>query len=330
MARGCFVYQKPEKIRWLEGGNMQAKTVGSKWVGLSLSDFKKMVEQQCDIAEKHLLHLDVTLITPADLERVQDSDSTPVGHGLWNMNLSLRMKTLSSLHTPRSIVDADTSIGIALGMAVSYTGGGALRVPAILDLSVVKVSGGATRSLRYQSAKKRCAVAYDRTKSEGLQGHAAFAKTKMTMKFTSERLTCLLLTVAIRFKPHVAIAANTLYGKRASLYHGAFLIAENGLPMQEDRLRFLMNREIQKYLPGLSVAPLRHVTEAISLKAVESIAPTSDRNYENVMRLTMIALSAHSEATSDERYAGDQFQIGGISAHHIDKSVCCAFLFTNC
>ena len=91
-----------------------------------------------------------------------------------------------------------------------------------------------------------------------------------------------------------------------------------------------MNREIQKYLPGLSVASLRHVTEAISLKAVESIAPTSDRNYENDMRLTMIALSAHSEATSDERYAGDQFQIGGISAHHIDKSVCCAFLFTNC
>jgi hypothetical protein len=321
MARGCFVYQKPQKIRWLPGGNLQAKTSGSKWVGLSISNYKQMIEQQCDIAEKHLLDLGVPLVTPDDLQRVQDSDTTPVAHGLWSLNPSLRMINLCQLHTPKSILDADTSIGVALGIAVSYSGGGAMRIPAILDISVVKVSGGATRSLRYQCAKGRCAIAYDRTKSEGLQGQAAFAKTKGTMKFTSERLTCLLLTVAIRLKPHVVIAANKLYGKRASLYHGAFLIAEDGLPMQEDRLRYLINRTIDRCLPGLSVASLRHVTEGISLKSVESAPLAFDHHYQSDMRLAMIALSAHSEATSDERYAGDQFQIGGISAHHIDKLV---------
>ena len=321
MARGCFVYQKPQKIRWLPGGNLQAKTAGSKWVGLSIPDYKTMIERQCDIAEKHLLDLGVPLVTPDELQCVQDSDTTPVAHGLWSLNPSLRLNNMCSVRTPKNILDADTSIGVALGIAISYSGGGAMRIPAILDISVVKVSGGATRSLRYQCAKRRCAIAYDRTKSEGLQGQAAFAKTKGTMKFTSERLTCLLLTVAIRLKPHVVIAASKLHGKRASLYHGAFLIAEDGLPMQEDRLRYLVNRTIELYLPGLSIESLRHVTEAISLKSVEATALTFDRHYQSDMRLTMIALSAHSEATSDERYAGDQFQIGGISAFHIDKLV---------
>jgi hypothetical protein len=327
MARGCFVYQKPQKIRWLDRGNLQAKTTGSKWVSLSISCLKTMIEDQCDVAEQHLFQLGVPLIVPADLEFVQDSDETPVAHGLWNMNPSLRINNLCSRHTPKSILDSDTSIGVALGMAVSYTGGGALRVPAILDISVAKVSGGATRSLRYQVAKRRCAIAYDRTKSEGLQGQASFAKTKKTMKFASERLTCLLLTVAIRLKPHVIIAAHHLHGERASLYHGAFLIAEDGLPMHEDRLRYLINRKIEAHLPGLSVASLRHVTEAISLKAVEAEVPSIDQNYQSDMRLTMIALSAHSEATSDERYAGDQFQIGGTSAYHINRLVAiCYFI----
>jgi len=324
MARGCFVYQKPEKIRWLDGDKLQAKVGGSKWIGFAIQDFKKMVEEQCDIAEKHLGRLGVPLISPADLEHVQDNDTTSVGHGLWTSNQSLRTKTIGSPHSPKSILDADTSIGVALGMAISYTGGGAMRVPEIVDISVSKVSGGATRSLRFQTAKRRCAIAYDRTKSEGLQGHISFAKTKKTMKFTSERLTCLLLTVAIRFKPHVIAAANSEYGARASLYHGAFLIAEDGQSMSEDRLRYLMNRSIDKHLPGLSINPLRHVTEAISLKAVELVGHTVDQKYKSEMRLTMIALSAHSEGTSDERYAGDQFQIGGISAYHVDRLVAVA------
>ena len=324
MARGCFVYQKPEKIRWLDGDKLQAKAGGSKWIGFAIPDFKRMVEEQCDIAEKHLSRLGVPLISPADLEHVQDNDTTSVGHGLWTSNQSLRTKIIGSPHTPKSILDADTSIGVALGMAISYTGGGAMRVPEIVDISVAKVSGGATRSLRFQTAKRRCAIAYDRTKSEGLQGHISFAKTKKTMKFTSERLTCLLLTVAIRFKPLVIAAANSEYGARASLHHGAFLIAEDGQSMSEDRLRYLMNRSIDKHLPGLSVASLRHVTEAISLKAVELVGHTVDQKYKSEMRLTMIALSAHSEGTSDERYAGDQFQIGGISAYHVDRSVAVA------
>jgi hypothetical protein len=45
------------------------------------------------------------------------------------------------------------------------------------------------------------------------------------MKFSSERLTCLLLTLAIRLKPQVIEAANAVWGKKAALHHGAFLIA---------------------------------------------------------------------------------------------------------
>lgn len=95
------------------------------------------------------------------------------------------------------------------------------------------------------------------------------------------------------------------------------IATEGGHPMHEDRLRYLFNRQIEAALPGLSVASLRHVTEAISLQAVEVAFSNSEQQRE--MGLAMIALSAHSEATSDERYAGDQHQIGGISAYHVDK-----------
>ncbi len=146
MARRCFHYIKPQKIRWLEHGQLQVKTSGSTWIGCSIQAFKQLVIGQLDIAEEAFTALGIPLINPDEFESVRDADMVPVAHGLWTLNPSLRHRVGSS-KTPQEILQADTVIGVALGLAACYTGGGAMRVPEVLAISVAKVSGGSTRRL---------------------------------------------------------------------------------------------------------------------------------------------------------------------------------------
>ena len=87
--------------------------------------------------------------------------------------------------------------------------------------------------------------------------------------------------------------------------------------MSDDCLRYHFNAIIEKSMPGITVASFRHVIEAVSLQAVDVDAPINQTREE--MRNAMIALSAHSERTSDTHYAGDQFQLAGIPGFHVDK-----------
>ena len=141
-----FHYIKPQKIRWLEHGQLQVKTSGSTWIGCSIQAFKQLVIGQLDIAEEAFTALGIPLINPDEFESVRDADMVPVAHGLWTLNPSLRHRVGSS-KTPQEILQADTVIGVALGLAACYTGGGAMRVPEVLAISVAKVSGGSTRRL---------------------------------------------------------------------------------------------------------------------------------------------------------------------------------------
>ena len=56
-------------------------------------------------------------------------------------------------------------------------------------------------------------------------GQTAAACVQATMKFTFERLSCLLLTYAIRFKPQVISIAMSLYGSKGAMYHGSMMIS---------------------------------------------------------------------------------------------------------
>ena len=56
-------------------------------------------------------------------------------------------------------------------------------------------------------------------------GETAAACVRATMKFSFERLSCLLLTHAIRMKPHVIHLAMLEYGSKGAMYHGSMLIA---------------------------------------------------------------------------------------------------------
>lgn len=86
--------------------------------------------------------------------------------------------------------------------------------------------------------------------------------------------------------------------------------------------RYHFNAIVELALPGISVASLRHVIEAVSLQAADGYHPVNQARED--MRLAMIALSAHSAKTSDGHYAGDQFQLAGIPGHHVDRSKCSA------
>ena len=56
-------------------------------------------------------------------------------------------------------------------------------------------------------------------------GAAAAASIQATMKFTFERLSCLLLTHAIRLKPQAIVVAMGQYGTRGAMNHGSMLVA---------------------------------------------------------------------------------------------------------
>jgi hypothetical protein len=58
-----------------------------------------------------------------------------------------------------------------------------------------------------------------------LMGKTAAACVRATMKFSFERLSCLLLTYAIRMKPQVIHIAKNQFGSKGAMYHGSMLIA---------------------------------------------------------------------------------------------------------
>jgi hypothetical protein len=58
-----------------------------------------------------------------------------------------------------------------------------------------------------------------------LMGAAAAASIQATMKFTFERLSCLLLTHAIRLKPQAISVAMDHHGTKGAMNHGSMLVA---------------------------------------------------------------------------------------------------------
>jgi hypothetical protein len=234
------------------------------------------------------------------------------------MNKHLRIPFVR-VQSNAEFLDCDSRIGTALGFIVSYSGGGSMRIPEVNEISYVRLTAGSTRSLRFRDGKLggRCAIVYDYTKMDLLMGMDAASTVDLTMKFAYEKLSCLLCTHAIRLKPQAISIALKEHGTRASMIHGAMMLSQSGARMSDDSLRHKFNAILEKGISGLSVAPMRHVIEAISFQAVET------ESFQDIcredMRFTMMSLSAHSARTSDRRYAGTNLQIAGIASHHVEK-----------
>jgi hypothetical protein len=318
LARSSYVYVKPEKIRWLADGALQVNTQGSVWISVSIQQLRFMIQAQVEIVERIFEHLGIPIITTEELRTVRDTDSVGVGQGLWSMNKHLRVPVVR-VQSDADFLDCDSRIGTALGFVVSYSGGGSMRIPEVNEISYVRLTAGSTRSLRFRDGKLggRCAIVYDYTKMDLLMGTDAALSVDLTMKFAYEKLSCLLCTHAIRLKPQAISIAMKEHGTRASMIHGAMMVSQSGARMSDDSLRHKFNAIIEEGIPGLSVAPMRHVIEAISFQAVET------ESFQDIcredMRFTMMSLSAHSARTSDGRYAGTNLQIAGIASHHVEK-----------
>ena len=318
LARGSYVYVKPEKIRWLENGALQVNTHGSVWISVCIEQLRIMIQEQVTIVENILSMLNIPIITSEELRTVRDTDSVGIGQGLWSMNKHLRIPFVR-VQSNAEFLDCDSRIGTALGFIVSYSGGGSMRIPEVNEISYVRLTAGSTRSLRFRDGKLggRCAIVYDYTKMDLLMGMDAASTVDLTMKFAYEKLSCLLCTHAIRLKPQAISIALKEHGTRASMIHGAMMLSQSGARMSDDSLRHKFNAILEKGISGLSVAPMRHVIEAISFQAVET------ESFQDIcredMRFTMMSLSAHSARTSDRRYAGTNLQIAGIASHHVEK-----------
>lgn len=318
LARRCYCYIKPEKIRWLNPGVMQVNTKGTIWVTVEQVQIKDMISGQLDIVETIFGSLGIAVISSEEMQTVKDTDNVAIGHGLWTLNKHLRTPFVD-VPDAQEFLMCDTKLGVALGFAASYSGGGAMRVPEVNEISFTRLASGSVRSLRFNNGPLggRCAITYDYTKSDSLMGSEAIKDVQTTMKFAFERLSRLMLTHAIRFKPQAISVALHACGRRGAMCHGSMLAVEMGDRMSNDSLRYMFNTIIEKSLPGLSVGPLRHVIEAVSLQAADGTQSKIQARED--MRQAMIALSAHSARTSDGRYAGDQYQVAGIPRFHVEK-----------
>lgn len=318
LARRCYCYVKPEKIRWLNPGVLQVNTKGTIWITVQLVQIKNMISRQLDIVENIFAVLGIPVITSEEMQTVKDTDNIGIGHGVWTLNKHLRTKFVK-VQDAQEFLMHDTKLGVALGFACSYSGGGAMRVPEVNEISFTRLTSGSVRSLRFSNGPLggRCALAYDYTKMDNLVGAEASLSIQTTMKFTFERLSRLMLTHAIRFKPQAISVAMHEFGRRGAMCHGSMLAVEKGDRMSDDSLRYQFNAIIDEAVPGVSVASMRHVIEAVSLQAADG-TQTKIQARED-MRQAMIALSAHSARTSDGRYAGDQYQLAGMPGFHVEK-----------
>jgi len=182
VARRCFTYVKPEKIRWLDHQAMQVNTYGSVWVKVGFEDLRGMILNQLDRVESMFSELGIAVITPEEMRTVKDTDNVALGHGLWSLNRHLRTPFVHVSNEQQFLL-YDTRIGVALGFASSYSGGGSMRVPEVNEVSYTRLTAGSTRSLRFNTGALggRCAIAFDYTKADLLMGATAAASVQATM-----------------------------------------------------------------------------------------------------------------------------------------------------
>jgi hypothetical protein len=144
VARRCYVYVKPEKIRWLGPGILQVNTYGTVWIKVEIMQIKDMILQQLDKVESMFEKLGVELITPQQMQTVTDTDNVSIGHGLWTLNKGLRTPFVQ-VASGQEFLEFDNRIGIALAFACSYSGGGAMRIPEVNEISLTRLTSGSVR-----------------------------------------------------------------------------------------------------------------------------------------------------------------------------------------
>lgn len=138
---------KPEKIRWLGQSSLQVNTNGAVWVTVDLTLIKSMILAQLDKVDVIFGKLNIAVITPEEMKTVIDTDNVAIGHGLWTLNMHLRTPFVQ-VSNPDDFLMYDTNVGIALGFAISYSGGGAMRVPEVNEISYARLTAGSMR--RYE------------------------------------------------------------------------------------------------------------------------------------------------------------------------------------
>ena len=82
LARRCYVYVKPEKIRWLAPRILQVNTNGTVWIKIETMQIRNMILQQLDKVESIFKSLGIEIITSQQMETVTDTDNVSIGHGL--------------------------------------------------------------------------------------------------------------------------------------------------------------------------------------------------------------------------------------------------------
>ena len=233
-ARRCIHAVKEELIRWTaDPGVVQVCTdkEAGTWRNVAFADLVRFVHTSVSEAKEYMLKLHAKLFAPEDLERIKDPANVSVGHGMMTHNNRVAVSDVILSLPAAEVLQICYHIGNLLGYGIVYSGAGAMRIPQLACILVLRISNDADRTLRLY--KNQTAVRYSKIKQADLIPIEQQNKFKRVLKFQYEELSAAICSFVINCKPMQIKAAIELYGSGSPQVQAAaslLIVGPNCLP----------------------------------------------------------------------------------------------------
>jgi hypothetical protein len=233
-ARRCIHAVKEELIRWTaDPGVVQVCTdkEAGTWRSVAFADLVQFVHTSVSEAKECMLQLQAKLFAPEDLEMIKDPANVSVGHGMMTHNNSVAVGDVILPLSAAEVLKICYHIGNLLGYGIVYSGAGAMRVPQLACILVLRINNDADRTLRLY--KNQTAVRYSKIKQADLIPIEQQNKFKRVLKFQYEELSAAICSFVINCKPMQIKAAIELYGAGSAQVQAAaslLIVGPNCLP----------------------------------------------------------------------------------------------------
>ena len=330
-ARRCLHHDREERVRWKSDTEIAICTDPSSdtWVDVPLSRLAALPTKCQEEADDIIRRLGIQKFTAQELHELKDPQKVAIGTGMMEANMKFS-SDFDSLQLP---FDDDTVLkmcfdcGNKIGIAMSYSGAGTMRTPQLCAISVVNTNAGSSRSLRL-IAGQTC-IRYTAMKQDGLMATELAKILKNVLKFAYTELSATIATFVIKVKPLQIKAAMNRYGQDQARAAGSLLILNAqclARTNKNDKLAMLkiVNDNIAKHIPGLTVNDVRHGIECVSKMAGRRYISQKSGEHDRV-RAAMAHLSVHSEETSDAVYGGEEDTMFNLTHDDIDLFRCGSF-----
>ncbi len=255
-ARRCIPQDKEEILRWTtDPGVVQVCTdkESGTWFDLSYADYARFVHTEVLESRKLMQEMGAGRLAPEDLKNIKDPPTVAVGHGMMTLNNEVEVDDVVLPLTAAQVLQNCYNIGNKLGKGIVYSGAGAMRIPQLACIAVVRINESADRTLRL--FQTQTAVRYSTIKQADLIPIEQQHKFKKVLKFQYEELSAAICDYIINCKPLQVKAAIELYGigsPQARAAGSLLIVGPNCLPRvtrhELDSLTQIVNASLARFV----------------------------------------------------------------------------------